>query len=108
MELQVRKTGRHAIVDIIGNAHLYTITTLNKAFLDLINEREESIVIDARNIEFFDSSFLASLLMAKKKIETYNGRISLMNVTEPLHKLLQIANMNSKFRIYESEEHLLQ
>ncbi|HNR87924.1 MAG TPA: STAS domain-containing protein [Spirochaetota bacterium] len=108
MDLHIRRAGEHAILDIIGNAHLYTINSLNKALLGLIEERESSIVVDARNIEFFDSSFLASLLMAKKKVEAYNGRIALMNINEPLQRLLEIANMDKRFRIYESEEHLVQ
>lgn len=62
------------------------------------------LVIDLGNITFADSSGLSSLLLAHRLYRDSGRALFLCNISERVHKLLEISHLLSTFNIVDTKE----
>ncbi len=83
----------------LSNAELFR-KTLNK----LILSGRKEIVIDCRNILFMDSTFLGSLVVSLKKIQSHDGDLRLVfcDKNSPAYTMFETTRLLKVFKSYFS------
>jgi anti-anti-sigma factor len=62
------------------------------------------IIIDMKECEFMDSSFLGVLINALKELKRSSGILALASLNEEMQTLLDITMMSGLFSIYKDKE----
>lgn len=70
-------------------------------------EGAKNLVIDFQNVMFMDSQGLGALMSASKAVQRAGGEFALCSVQEQAHMLLDLAGMNTVFKIYDSPEEFM-
>jgi len=86
-------------IDLIGEVDIYTAGQLKEAFIKIIEERKESIKINAEGLEYIDSTGLGVLIGALKRLKQENKDIIIYNVKASIKKLLNITGLDKIFII---------
>lgn len=63
-----------------------------------------TILVNLKNVLFMDSSGLAALVIALKRIKVAKGRFALCEVTGQARMLLEQTGMTQAFEIYATED----
>lgn len=107
MEINTTIKDRYAILEPLEDIGLYNSMEFKKLLNDLIENSNLNIVMDLSNIRFADSTLIASLLFALRKMKALNREFALMNVEEEILHIMRLANIDRNFKIYESEHELI-
>ncbi|SCY63091.1 STAS domain-containing protein [Alkaliphilus peptidifermentans] len=86
-------------IELEGEVDIYTSAQLKEAFIKLIEEKKEAIKIDAKNLEYIDSTGLGVLIGALKRLKEYNKDIIIINIKPSIKKLLNITGLDKIFII---------
>jgi len=108
MNISIERRGESAIINVMGDFHLYNITDFKKTLLDMIYSDYRRVVIDMGNLGYFDSSFIGALIFAGKKMKEGNRELSLMNLGAEASTMLRIINLEKDFKVYASPQQFLQ
>ena len=93
-------------VELEGDSHVLTLTgqitiqnsqQLKSLFMDLDASRD--LVIDASNLEYIDSSGVACMIIAYKKLTTSGKSLKLRRPSDALMSVLKILKFESLFTI---------
>lgn len=107
MEINTTIKERYALLEPLEEIGLYNSMEFKKILSDLIENTNLDIVMDLINIRFADSSLIASLLFALRKMKALNREFALMNLQEEVVTIMRLANIEKNFRIYQNESELL-
>lgn len=107
MELIEQKTEKCVIVSITGRLDTTNYNLLEKKLTDLIDKREDKILIECSKMDYVSSSGLRILLMALKKITMVKGKFVLCNLQENIREIFEISGFTNIFEIYPSQEEAL-
>ena len=101
--------GEHKVVMISGRLDIVNSakTKLKQQLSDLIEEDNQSIVIDLANVEFIDSSGIALLFKAYKDMTARKGKFALLNASNDFLQVLKISTLDRIFTIHKSYDELL-
>lgn len=102
MDVNVQEYGPYTLVTIKGKIHFYNVNSLNKILGDLVLDGVRKIIINMEELDYFDSSYIGSLIVIKKKMDAVNGEVILVNVHQDAQTLLRIANVDEDFTMYET------
>jgi len=75
--------------------------------LTLIQDIEEGvrkIVVDLRQCEFIDSTFLGALVVSLKKITTIGGELKLVGFQPAVHSMFELTRMYRVFEAFSTKE----
>jgi anti-sigma B factor antagonist len=106
MEIDSRELKSHKILVPDGDIDYFTVGELKNAVFKLIQEKNKSIIIDLKNVEYIDSSGFGLIVAACRAMNNYHGKMGLMNVRDDIMALLKIATINTIMNIYKSEKDL--
>jgi len=86
-------------IELAGEVDIYTAGQLKEAFIKIIEEKKESIRIDAEKLEYIDSTGLGVLIGALKRLRQDNKNIIIFNIKPSIKKLLNITGLDKIFVI---------
>lgn len=86
-------------IELTGEVDIYTAGQLKDTFIKLIEERKESIRINAEKLEYIDSTGLGVLIGALKRLKQENKNIIIYNIKPSIKKLLNITGLDKIFVI---------
>ena len=86
-------------IELDGEVDIYTAGQLKEAFIKIIEEKKESIRIDAEKLEYIDSTGLGVLIGALKRLRQDNKNIIIFNIKPSIKKLLSITGLDKIFVI---------
>lgn len=82
--------------------------TKSRKFHDLLNTQLEAnpknVVLEMGNLVYLDSSAMGVLVAVKKKIERYQGKLVLCNLSRPLLTLLKLSRLDNMFEFSDDLE----
>ena len=107
MDIKVKELGEHTVVSVSGEVDLYNVSKLKKTLFDIISKNVKSLVIDMKEVSYMDSSGIGALVASQKKIKINNGKFALLNLNEDVLNVLRLATLDKFFKIYNSEDELL-
>lgn len=92
-------SGDCAVLQITGEADVYTAPELRQQIIDLVGNGTRHIVGDLRGVEFLDSTGLGVLVGSLKRLRVHQGSLTLVTSGGPLLQLLQITGLDRAFEL---------
>ena len=80
---------------------------LREVLVDLIEDGQQSIVLDLEMVEFMDSAAMSALITAVKKLGPL-GTISVASASYPVARLFSITKMDRVFPITKTVDEAIQ
>ena len=107
MEIVSRELKSHRILAPDGDLDYFSVGDLKKVVNKLIQEKVKSVVLDLKKVEYIDSSGFGVIVAACREMNTYSGKLSLMNVRDDIMALMKLATFNTIMTIYKNENELM-
>ena len=105
MTTTTRQVGGVTIVDISGRVVLgEESAALRNLVCDLLNKGHKKILLNLGDVNYIDSSGLGSLVSAFTSVRKQEGELKLLNLTNKVQDVLQIAKLYTVFDIMDDEE----
>jgi anti-sigma B factor antagonist len=103
-----RQEGDAVILSIRGELDLHNSPELRTNLLDLLNRTSPGrLVLNLGQVPYMDSSALAVLVEALKKLMKTGGRVSLVALQPRVKGLIEIARLSTIFSICKDEQEAL-
>jgi anti-sigma B factor antagonist len=81
--------------------------TFEDRILGVINSGTQRLVVDLSQLEYVSSSGLRVFLLAAKRLQTTNGKITLCGLQDQIRQVFDLAGFSSILSIYGSREEAL-
>ena len=99
-EVVVSRALGTVVVTIHGELDTYTAPQLRNQLKDLIDEQGNlTVVVDLGKMSFIDSSGLAVLVDALKRMRRHRGSLTLANPSRSTSKVFEISGLNRIFTV---------
>ncbi len=104
--MQVRHEEKNGIVVcyVSGDIDINTSPQVKKSFDKLIADKKEKIILNFRDVNYVDSSGLATLVEILKGLRSYGGKLKLSNLSTKVKNLFEITKLDRLFDIVTAEE----
>ena len=107
MKYPVSKHLNYSIITLSGEIDLNESPNVRKQILNII-KNNHNLLIDLSNVEYIDSSGVASLVEGLQTSRTKKLNFALLGVSESALQVLQLARLDTVFTIYNSPEEVEQ
>ena len=98
MEIKVDSNGSQVTVAVIGEVDAHNRSELGEAILaDLPSEA--TVVIDATDLGFIDSSGISELLRVRQVVDEAGGTLSIQNAGPSVKRVLEITGLLESFDV---------
>src|SRR5213083_3764385 len=105
MTISIRQVGGVTIVDISGRIVLgEESAALRDLVCDLLSKGHKKILFNLGDVNHIDSSGLGSLVSAFASVRKQEGELKLLNLTNKVQDVMQIAKLYTVFDIMDNEE----
>lgn len=94
----------HAIVQPTSVLEAHCIDQLRLEIGYILDVGTEIILLDCRNIEFMNSSFLGVLVAIFKQVQQHGAEIILCDLSPQAQRIIELANLNKLFKIYRNRQ----
>ena len=101
MTYPVHKEGSFTVVSLTGEVDLHYSPGARKLILDALNKKE-NVLVDLSQVEYIDSSGIASLVEGLQLAKNKGLEFGLVGVSKPAMQVLQLARLDKVFPIYRS------
>jgi len=110
MELQIKVRELEesaAVVEVAGEADLYTTPKLKDAVVDLIAQGRTRLAVNLAGLDYLDSTGLGVLVGSFKRVREKGGTLVLVAPQPRIRKVFEITRLVNVFDIFDSEEQAL-
>ena len=104
---QIRNEAGKVILDLAGDVDMHSSPALRGELLKLVKTGASVIVINLQDVEFMDSSGLATLVEALQLTRKQKSKIKLINLCHRVRSIFEIARLDAIFEIFDSEAEAL-
>ncbi len=91
-------------VRLSGRLDYDTCPGLRRVLLKYIDREGIRLIADLQGLEYMDTTGLATLLEALSRLRKHGGRLVLFGVTEQVHDLLTMNQVDRLFTVVDDEE----
>ena len=96
------------ILDISGDVDFANSLEARQSLLDAVREsRSHRVVVNLSQVQYIDSSGVASLVEALKASRDLGSRFILFGLRPSVREVFQLSRLNTVFEIYDNEEEAL-
>jgi len=101
LDIKYSKTSDNNYLEIkpIGEVDIYTSPEFKNKVIEIIETKDVSILINAEELEYIDSTGLGVLMSILKKIKENDLNIKIINLKPNIYKLFDITGLNKVFNI---------
>lgn len=104
---QIRRVPSAAIVDVTGDIDLNCSHEFQQGLLDVLDEEPKNLVINLTDVNYMDSSGIASLVKLLSRSRRVGASLTLVGLSDRVKSLFEITRLDSVFRICSSEKDAL-
>ena len=105
MQITTRRMDKTAILDISGDIDLAHSTEVRRmVLLEFRQNRTPRVILNLREVNYIDSSGVASLVEGLKASRDVGSRLILYGLSPIAHEVLQLSRLLKIFEIYETED----
>lgn len=101
MNMDTREVNGTVVVELHGEVDLQHSPKVRKLLMDLMLDRRD-VLVDMSRVAYIDSSGVASLVEAYQMSRRNSNRLTLVAVSSPAMRVLQLARLDKVFSIAES------
>jgi anti-anti-sigma factor len=103
----IRRDDGVTVLELAGDIDLHRSVELRENMLEVMGEKPKTVVINLSQVDFMDSSGLATLVEAMQLSRRYGGLLKLVGVQPRVRSILEISRLDSIFPMFESEAEAL-
>ena len=103
MEIGIREKDSVKIVDLKGEVDLYNSPSLRTEFSSLLKKKEKAILINLKQVNYIDSSGLATFVELLQKMSVYGGKLKLSGLGRSIRNVFEVSRLDGVFSILDSE-----
>ncbi|NJL94582.1 MAG: STAS domain-containing protein [Anaerolineae bacterium] len=103
LEITVSEMKRVQLFEVSGRVDSMSANELGEALNSVIIDGHSEIVIDMQGIEYMSSAGLREIVSALKRVHKNNGDIRLANPSERVTEVLELAGLDTIFKIYPTQ-----
>lgn len=107
MKLDTSEIDGAVVVALAGEVDLSHSPRLRKMLMELMFDRRD-VLIDMKSVAYIDSSGIASLVEAYQMARRNQTRFTLVDVSQPAMRVLQLARLDKVFAIAPTVEAALE
>ena len=104
MQIKQVDKGGVTVCYLSGEININTSPGAKKTFDKLIKSKKEKIVLNFKDVNYVDSSGLATLVEVQKGLRGYGGALKLSNLSAKVKGLFEITKLERIFDIFSEEE----
>ena len=93
-----------AILAVGGAIDLFTAPEFKDGLLAVVDRGEKRVVLDLTATSFLDSSALAVLLSARKRLAGHSGRLAIAGLNASLRATFELTGLDQLFTIAASRD----
>ena len=108
MNIKEKKQGDVAIYCISGEIDITTSPDVRKVFDRLVKEKASKIVLNLSEVNYIDSSGLATLVEGLQRLKVHGGKMRLTNLSGKVKSLFEITKLERLFEIFPEEAKALE
>ncbi|MFF7731101.1 STAS domain-containing protein [Streptomyces sp. NPDC008001] len=97
-EARIRVVGRWGVLELAGEIDVAAVPSLEELLLQLVALGKPVVVIDLREVGFFDCSVLGALFRARSGVLASGGRFAVLCVRPWALKVMHMAELLDDFR----------
>jgi len=102
-----QEVGRGLVfVNLAGELDLLTSDEVRSALSELVDRGHHQLAVDLRDLAFIDSTGLAVLVGALKKVREHHGSLVLISADGHPRRVLKITGLDKVFGVYPSREEI--
>jgi len=94
----------YAIIQPTSSSDAHCIDQLRLEISYLLDADTKIILLDCRNIEFMNSSFLGVLVAISKRASKQDSEIILCELSLQAKHIIELANLDKIFKIYSNRQ----
>ena len=109
MQISARRMDKTTILDISGDIDLAHSPEVRKMVLvEFREKRTPRVILNLRDVNYIDSSGVASLVEGLKASRDVGSRLILFGLSPIAHEVLQLSRLLKIFEIYDTEDMALE
>jgi anti-sigma B factor antagonist len=104
--MQIRTEDKDGVLicHIQGDIDIHSSPEFNKSVEKIAKDKSQKVVMEFSGVSYVDSSGLATLVAALKKLKSYGGKLKLANLSDKVKGLFEITRLDKLFDISDTEE----
>ncbi|MFH1553049.1 MAG: STAS domain-containing protein [Candidatus Omnitrophota bacterium] len=103
MQIKMDDKAGVTVFRMIGDINIETSPDVKKSLDQAISDKKERIVINLKDVNYVDSSGLATLVEILKNLRAYGGKLKLSNLSSKVKGLFEITKLDNLFDIAAEE-----
>jgi anti-sigma B factor antagonist len=104
VKISARRIGKTAILDISGDIDLaHSSEVRRRVLVEFRENRTSKVILNLLEVNYIDSSGVASLLEGLKASQDVGSRLILFGLSPIANEVLQLSRLLNVFEIYDSE-----
>lgn len=107
MNIKTEDRNNVRICYISGELDINTAPQIKKIFDKMIFEKKEKILISFKDVNYVDSSGLATLVEMLKNTRGYGGKLKLAGLSSKIKSLFEMTKLDGLFDIVQDEKEAL-
>jgi anti-sigma B factor antagonist len=109
VQISVRGIDKTTILDISGDIDLAHSSEVRRiVLLEFREKRTPKVILNLLQVNYIDSSGVASLVEGLKASRDVGSRLILFGLSPIAHEVLQLSKLLTIFEIYDTEEKALE
>ena len=104
MDVAIRRDGTAAIVEVRGEVDLYSAPKMREALVGLADGRCPAVLVDLSQVEYMDSSGVATLVEGLQLARKSGSRFLLAGLAPAIRDMFRFARLEKVFDIYEDTQ----
>ena len=109
MKISARRMDKTMILDISGDIDLAHSTEVRRmVLLEFRENRTPRVILNLSDVNYIDSSGVASLVEGLKASRDVGSRLILFGLSPIAHEVLQLSRLLKIFEVYDTEDKALE
>ena len=104
MEVERVRGNNGYVVRLSGTINVVTSSDLREQLQEVVALEEKLVVVTLKDVDFLDSSGIATLVEFLQGVLKYGGQLRLAGLQELVREMFELARLDSIFDIFDSEE----
>lgn len=104
MDLHLHSEADIAILDIKGSVDSYTVRALSQQLEIAMTSKSANLLVNLTNVEFMDSSGLATLVQTMNRCRERGGNLYLCNPQQSVRMILELTRLDKALEIFPTQE----
>jgi anti-sigma B factor antagonist len=104
MELNAQLIDGIEVIALQGRFDVNVASTVRKRIDDITSKKPALLVVNLEEVNFLDSTGLATLVQGQKQAQALNGKMNLCGLRQSVRIIFELTRLDSFFEIFSTEE----